>query len=95
MEGVDYLCGKKRGADQVPKVTCHSGAEKADYHQMSRIKRKPAVCIYENKGTDQLVGKLAADQGFCFRYIDGTIHLSKAQPSLALKHNLCQTCSWS
>ena len=36
--------------------------------------RKPAVCICENKGADQLRNG-AADQGLCFRYIDSTIPL--------------------
>ena len=37
--------------------------------------RKPAFCICENKGADQLHGNCAADQGLCFRYIDSTIPL--------------------
>ena len=37
--------------------------------------RKPAFCICENKGADQLRGNRAADQRLCFRYIDGTIPL--------------------
>ena len=35
--------------------------------------RKPAFCICENKGADQLLGYHIADQGLCFRYIDGVI----------------------
>ena len=34
--------------------------------------RKPAFCICENKGTDQLFGNRAADQFLCFGYIDST-----------------------
>ena len=37
--------------------------------------RKPAFCICENKGTDQLRGYRAADQRLCFRYMDNTILL--------------------
>ena len=32
--------------------------------------RKPAFCICENKGADQLRGNREADQRLCFRYID-------------------------
>ena len=35
--------------------------------------RKPAFCICENKGADQLRGNREADQRLCFRYIDSTI----------------------
>ena len=42
---------------------------------MSRVVRKPAFCICENKDTDQLRGKREADQRLCFRYIDSTIPL--------------------
>ena len=35
---------------------------------MSRVMRKPAFCIYENKGADQLRYNRAADQCLCFRY---------------------------
>ena len=42
---------------------------------MSRIMRKPAFCICENKGADQLCGNRTADQHLCFRYIDSTTPL--------------------
>ena len=35
-------------------------------HNLSRIMRKLAFCICENKGADQLHGKCAADQSLCF-----------------------------
>ena len=35
--------------------------------------RKPAFCIYENKGADQLCGHRTADQRLCFGNIDSTI----------------------
>ena len=39
--------------------------------------RKPAFCICENKGADQLrgYGNREADQRLCFRYTDSTISL--------------------
>ena len=40
---------------------------------MSRVVRKPAFCICENKDADQLRGKREADQRLCFRYTDSTI----------------------
>ena len=40
---------------------------------MSRVVRKPAFCICENKDADQLRGNREADQRLCFRYIDSTI----------------------
>ena len=43
--------------------------------QMSRVVRKPAFCICENKDADQLRGNREADQRLCFRYTDSTIPL--------------------
>ena len=42
---------------------------------MSRVVRKPAFCICENKDADQLRGNREADQRLCFRYSDCTIPL--------------------
>ena len=42
---------------------------------MSSVVRKPAFCIQENEGTDQLCGNCAADQCLCFCYIDSTVSL--------------------
>ena len=42
---------------------------------MSRVLRKPAFCICENKDADQLCGNREADQRLCFRYTDRTIPL--------------------
>ena len=36
---------------------------------------KPAFCIYENKGADQLGSTCAADQHLCFCYTESTIPL--------------------
>ena len=42
---------------------------------MNRVLRKPAFCICENKGADQLRGNREADQRLCFRFTDSTIPL--------------------
>ena len=42
---------------------------------MTRVMRKPTLCICENKDADQLCGNRTADQRLCFRYIDSTIPL--------------------
>ena len=44
------------------------------YH-VSRVVRKPAFCICENKAADQLCGNREADQHLCFGYTDSTIPL--------------------
>ena len=63
---------------------------------MSRLVRKPAFCICENKDADQLRGNHEADQRLCFRYTDSTISLlpkykiSSLQPSsVAVQPSLC------
>ena len=43
--------------------------------KISCVERKPAFCICEIKGADQLHSNRAADQRLCFRYIDSTIPL--------------------
>ena len=65
---------------------------------MSRVKRKLAICICENKDADQLRGNREADQRLCFRYLDSTIPLlpkykiSSLWPSpVAVQLGLCQT----
>ena len=64
--------------------------------------RKAAFCIGEKKGRDQLHGIRAADQRFCFPYIDSTIPLlskskiSSLWPStVAVQHSLSLTWSES
>ena len=42
---------------------------------MSRIVRKPAFCICENKDADQIRSNREADQRLCFHYTDSTIPL--------------------
>ena len=67
---------------------------------MSRVVRKPAYCICENKDADQLRGNREADQHLCFRYTDSTIPLlSKSEisslysSSVLVQPGLCRT--WS
>ena len=55
---------------------------KDDRRYLSRVVRKPAFCICENKDADQLHGNREADQRLCFRYKDSTISLlSKSKNS--------------
>ena len=49
--------------------------ELAAQDQVSRVVRKAAFCICENKDADQLHGKREADQCLCFCYTDSTISL--------------------
>ena len=67
---------------------------------MSLVIWKPAFCICKNKGADQLCGNRAADQCFCFCYIDSTTLLllksviSSLKPSsVTVQPGLCWT--WS
>ena len=41
-----------------------------------RVMRKPAFCICENKGADQLCSNHTADQHLCFCYLDSSINPS-------------------
>ena len=45
------------------------------YSYLSPVMRKPAFCICENKGADQLRGNREADRRLCFRYTDSAISL--------------------
>ena len=42
---------------------------------LSRLMRKPTLCICENKDADQLCGNRKAYQRLCFRYTDSTLSL--------------------
>ena len=62
--------------------------------------KKPAICISENKGADQLCGNCEADQRLCFCYTDSRIPLllkskiSSYKPfSVTVQAGLCRT--WS
>ena len=59
------------------------------HYQLSRVVRKPAFCICENKDADQLRGNRKADQRLSFRYIDSTNRLSP----VAVQPGLCRTRS--
>ena len=49
---------------------------------LSRVVRKPAFCICENKDADQLRRNREADQRLCFRHMDSAIPLlSKSEIS--------------
>ena len=52
--------------------------------KLSRIVRKPAFCICENKDADQLHGNREADQRLCFRYKDNSITLLPKYEILSL-----------
>ena len=52
--------------------------------KMSLVMRKPAFCICENKGADQLCGNREAGQRLCFRYTDSTIPLLPKSEILSL-----------
>ena len=43
---------------------------------LSRVIRKPAFCMCENKSADPLRGTCPTDKPFCFRYIDSTIFVN-------------------
>ena len=49
--------------------------ERIEQLYMSRVVRKLAFCICENKDADQLRGNREADQRLCFHYIASTIPL--------------------
>ena len=67
--------------------------------QMSRLMRKPTICIGENKNADQLLGNPEADQRLCFRYKGSIIPLLKFEissfwpASSTVQAGLCRTCS--
>ena len=69
-------------------------------YRVSRVVRKPAFCICENKDADQLRGNREADQRLCFRHMDRVIPLlpkseiSSLWPSsVAVQTGLCRTMS--
>ena len=68
------------------------------HNNMSRIMRKPAFCIWENKDADQLRGNREADQHLGFRYTNSTIPLlptseisSHLPSSMTVQPGLCGT----
>ena len=65
-------------------------------HNLTRVVRKPAFCICENKDAEQLRGNREADQRLCFRYIDSTIPLLPKYEISSLFSHLVWLCgTWS
>ena len=69
---------------------------------LSRLMRKPTICICETKGADQLRSNCEADQRLCFRYTDSTTPLLPKSEissfyafSVAAQDGLCRTWSES
>ena len=98
---MNYLCSENKGIDQ---LCCLCDTDQCLFHickkHMSRVTRKPTICICENKDADQLRGNREADQRLCFGYIDSTIPLlskseiSSLKPSsVAVQPGLCGTRS--
>ena len=82
------------------KFILNKSADNKKACKMSRVVRKPAFCMCENKDTDQLRGNREADQHLCFRYIDRPIPLlseskisSLLPASVVTQPGLCRT--WS
>ena len=85
-----------------PCLSLFASLDEAEYvpsakYYRSRVVRKPAFCICENKDADQLRGYREADQRLCFRYTDSTIPLlpkseiSSPQPSsVVVQPGLCR-----
>ena len=55
-------------AELIPIITCVVKQFKGMLFFYSRVMRKQAFCIYENKEADQLLSNCASDQRLCFRY---------------------------
>ena len=55
-------------------------------YKMCHVMRIPVFCICESKGADQLGTNYAADQRFCFRYIDSAIPLPSKSALLLSLH---------
>ena len=62
--------------------------------EMSRVMRKPAFCICENKDADQLRGNREADQRLFFRYIDSTIPLLSKSKNFKPVAIFCSCTAW-
>ena len=62
---------------------------------MSHTMRNTTICMWENKGADQLRGNHEADQRLCFRYTDSTFLFflnPKFQISRLLLSLYCSVC---
>ena len=60
--------------DRFSRITAHLCFLSYSYC-MSRLMRKPTICICENKDADQLRSNCEADQRLFFRYTDSTLLL--------------------
>ena len=69
------------GAFKILKITKYS--QKPSFI-LECIVRKPAFCMCENKGADQLYDNRTADHRLCFRYINSTIPLLPKSEILSL-----------
>ena len=70
----------KLKADQL--LLLHTTAQSDHQLNLSRVMKKPAFCLCENKGADQLRGYHEADQRLCFSHMDSAIPLlSKSEIS--------------
>ena len=56
--------------------------------KISCIMRKPAFCMWENKGADQLQGNCTPDQRLCFGFVESSILLLPKYEILSLYHLL-------
>ena len=82
---------------QSQSFTCMRTANRSktyEQNKLSRVVRKPAFCICENKGADQLRSNgadqlrsnCAADQRLCFRYTDSRLPLLPKSEFQASSH---------
>ena len=103
---VDCMPGMYQGLSQYPwRLILVYNSEMIQYintllQYMSRLMRKPTICICENKDADQLRSHCEADQRLCFRYSDSTIPLRLKSEissfklfSVHVQVGLCRTCS--
>ena len=72
---IQHIISRWLGHENISKPILPIRPERCDEVHMSRVVRKPAFCICENKDADQLRGDREADQRLCFRYRDSTIPL--------------------
>ena len=76
MKGLGKICLVYKISGEVLKLKSRGFRATSLYtYDLSRVVRKPAFCICENKDADQLRGDREADQRHCFRYIASTIPL--------------------
>ena len=66
---------QERDKEESEKVRLGLKAPPEPKGKMSHMIRKPAFCICENKGADQLGSNSIADYRLCFSYIHSTIPL--------------------